>query len=99
MEISLNIVLPSILSRSSIEALSARNMSTLSLLVVPMKRTYKVDIVNPLKNIINGLNNEIHHNAVNHSEAIIQFSKLRNLATATPAKGADTLKVLYECVN
>lgn len=49
------------------------------LLVVPLKKPSEVDVVKPLKNLIqSSYANDA--NAVDHSEAINEFSKLRNTA-------------------
>lgn len=51
------------------------------LLVVPLKKPSEVDVVKPLKNLIqSSYSGNDAANAADHSEAINEFSKLRNTA-------------------
>lgn len=50
------------------------------LLVIPLKKPSEVDVVKPLKNLIQSAYNSSESNAVDHSDAINEFSKLRNVA-------------------
>ena len=51
------------------------------LLAIPLKKPSEVDVVKPLKNLIQSTYNSTNSdNATDHSEAINEFSKLRNTA-------------------
>lgn len=50
------------------------------LLVVPLKKPSEVDVVKPLKNLIQSSYNTNDGNVSDHSEAINEFAKLRNTA-------------------
>lgn len=65
------------------------------LLVVPLKKPSEVDVVKPLKNLIQSSYNANDGNA-DHSEAINEFSKLRNTAIWKAFEKYDTsLEILY----
>lgn len=65
------------------------------LLVVPLKKPSEVDVVKPLRNLIqSSYANDA--NAVDHSEAINEFSKLRNTAIWKAfEKYESSLEILY----
>lgn len=52
------------------------------LLVVPLKKPSEVDVVKPLKNLIQSAysSSATNESAADYSEAISEFSKLRNTA-------------------
>lgn len=50
------------------------------LLVVPLKKPYDVDVVKPLKNLIQSSYSGNDANATDHSGVIEEFSKLRSAA-------------------
>lgn len=50
------------------------------LLVVPLKKPSEVDVVKPLKNLIQSSYSGTDQSVADHSEAINEFSKLRNTA-------------------
>lgn len=67
------------------------------LLVVPLKKPSEVDVVKPLKNLIqSSYSGNDSANAVDHSEAINEFSKLRNTAIWKAfEKYESSLEILY----
>lgn len=50
------------------------------LLVVPLKKPSEVDVIRPLKNLIQSSYNANDSNAFDHTEALTAFSKQRNVA-------------------
>lgn len=66
------------------------------LLVVPLKKPSEVDVVKPLKNLIQSSYSGSDANAVDHSEAINEFSKLRNTAIWKAfEKYESSLEIIY----
>lgn len=66
------------------------------LLVVPLKKPTDVEVIKPLKNLIHSAYSGNDANAVDHSEAISEFSKLRNTAIWKAfEKYESSLEVLY----
>lgn len=57
------------------------------LLVVPLKKSSEVDVEKPLKNLIYSLYNLA---AVDHSESISEFAKLRNSAISKASGISDS---------
>ncbi|XP_055315725.1 programmed cell death 6-interacting protein-like [Sitodiplosis mosellana] len=66
-----------------------------ALLVVPLKKTFEVDIAKPLKNLINRSYNGNNANVIDHSEAVNELSKLRNTALVRPCITIDSLETIY----
>lgn len=66
------------------------------LLIVPLKKPAEVNIA-PLENLIqSAYNSNSHENAVNYSEAVTEFGKLRNIAIwKFFEKHEGTLEVVY----
>lgn len=66
------------------------------LLVVPLKKSSEVDVVKPLKNLIQSSYSGNDANAVDHSEAVNEFSKLRNTAIWKAfEKYESSIEILY----
>lgn len=66
------------------------------LLVVPLKKPTDVEVIKPLKNLIHSAYSGNDSTAVDHSEAISEFSKLRNTAIWKAfEKYESSLEVLY----
>lgn len=66
------------------------------LLVVPLKKPSEVDVVKPLKNLIQSSYNANDGNVADHSEAINEFAKLRNTAIWKAFEKYETsLEILY----
>lgn len=65
------------------------------LLVVPLKKPSEVDVEKPLKNLIHSSYNSAA-NAVDHTEAVSEFAKLRNSAIWKAfEKYESSLEILY----
>lgn len=69
------------------------------LLIVPLKKTYQVDITNPLKKLINSSYNGNNANAIDHSDAINELSKLRITALDRPCVKYEQLDIIYKYVE
>lgn len=70
------------------------------LLVVPLKKPSEVDVVKPLKNLIQSSYHANDGNVSDHSEAINEFAKLRNTAIWKAFEKYDTsLDILYGYEN
>lgn len=66
------------------------------LLVVPLKKPSEVDVIKPLKNLIQSSYSGTDASAADHSEAISEFSKLRNTAIWKAfEKYESSLEILY----
>lgn len=67
------------------------------LLVVPLKKPSEVDVAKPLTNLIQSAYNSAADTAVDHSEAVNEFSKLRNTAIWKAfEKYESSLEILYK---
>lgn len=66
------------------------------LLVVPLKKAFEVDIVNPLKDLIQNSYNGNNANAFDYSDAIIEFSGLRRSALQRSFGKPDSLEILHK---
>lgn len=69
-----------------------------ALLVVPLKKTFPVDIVKPLNDLINCSYNGNNANVIDHSEAINELSKLRNAALERSCIKYESLEIIYKFV-
>lgn len=69
------------------------------ILGVPLKKTYEVDLVKPLKNLIASFYNTAD-NPEDYSEPLNELNKLRNNATwKTLDKHESSLEVIYRQVS
>lgn len=66
------------------------------LLVVPLKKTFAVDIGKPLKNLINSSYNGNNANVIDHSDAINELNNLRNTALGRPCIKQESLETIYK---
>lgn len=69
-----------------------------ALLVVPLKKTFPVDIAKPLKDLINSSYNGNNANVIEHSKAINELSKLRNMALQRSCIKYESLEIIYKYV-
>lgn len=66
------------------------------LLVVPLKKPSEVDVIKPITNLIQSAYNSANDAAVDHSESVNEFSKLRNTAIWKAfEKYESSLEILY----